>query len=727
MRRRSAVRALVALVVVSLVAGGWAFPVDAGAAVIVTASIDPTSKNFTPTTPIQVGDTDDTETFTVTGSSGLDVTDVYLDSGNDFSIAYEDCADNDFAISSTCTIQVDFTPASAGDDLSDTLNVVTSNALTDPSATLSGDGVDATASLAADADDDFGDVLVGTTSGTLGFTLTNDGYGDITVDSFASVDPDFSIDTDSCALETLAPADTCPVLVTFSPSLTGPQSSTLSIDYSAANASYSFNSATANVYGNGVEPDGAITPNDEPFDFGSVDEGDSAGPQTFTLTNDGTADLNVTSVSITGADDLDFTIDGTTDTCTGQTLSASGGTCTVDVTFTPTGMGERNAALEIESDASDSPDTAPLTGYAYATISMDPGSADFTPTDPVQVGETDGTETFTVTGSPSLDIILVELDTAVDFWIDSGDDGCTGHDFSLDDTCDIKVSFTPQSAGSLNDILYVTSSNAIGDPSATVDGDGADADATLTTGDGDAGSVPLGTTSGLLTYTFTNTGYGDVQAQGASVGDDFDVVTDNCDTVDVGPAGTCTVTLTFTPSTTGAHSSTVSVPFVDAGSLTATPNSPATAAISGTGTGPQPDAFVAKSPRGPYAGRGIVSPTLLVSQRVTRGIKAGGTAFFALRVRNIGPATESFKLKGILAGSSLLHAVIRRDGVDITSAVLAGTYTITNLAPGAKVTFHVVVTAGSGSPTTDEKSVKIRVRSVSHPNQQDVVMMRALR
>jgi hypothetical protein len=91
--------------------------------------------------------------------------------------------------------------------------------------------------------------------------------------------------------------------------------------------------------------------------FGSTAFGSSSSPQTVVMTNGGTSTLNISSISITGANTADF---GKTTTC-GSTLAASA-SCNIVVTFSPTANGTRSASVSVADNATGSPQTAALTG-----------------------------------------------------------------------------------------------------------------------------------------------------------------------------------------------------------------------------------------------------------------------------------------------------------------------------------------------------------------------------
>ncbi len=91
--------------------------------------------------------------------------------------------------------------------------------------------------------------------------------------------------------------------------------------------------------------------------FGSQSVNTTSAPQTVNLTNSGNTTLNITSISIGGTNGGDF---AQSNTC-GASV-ASGGGCTISVTFTPSATGTRVGTLTITDNASGSPQTVSLTG-----------------------------------------------------------------------------------------------------------------------------------------------------------------------------------------------------------------------------------------------------------------------------------------------------------------------------------------------------------------------------
>lgn len=94
--------------------------------------------------------------------------------------------------------------------------------------------------------------------------------------------------------------------------------------------------------------------------FGNRPVGNTSSAQSATLTNSGDANLTVNTIAASG----DF---AQTNNCgTLPVTLAPGGSCTITVTFTPTGSGTRSGAVTVTDTAADSPQQLALTGYSFA-------------------------------------------------------------------------------------------------------------------------------------------------------------------------------------------------------------------------------------------------------------------------------------------------------------------------------------------------------------------------
>jgi len=99
-----------------------------------------------------------------------------------------------------------------------------------------------------------------------------------------------------------------------------------------------------------IAPDIAVNPTSK--DFGDVYVDSSSSAQTFTVSNDGTADLVVGTITITGGGAGHFAIPN--DNCSGQTIAPTD-SATLQVVFSPTSTGTKTAQLSIPSNDPDEP------------------------------------------------------------------------------------------------------------------------------------------------------------------------------------------------------------------------------------------------------------------------------------------------------------------------------------------------------------------------------------
>jgi len=112
---------------------------------------------------------------------------------------------------------------------------------------------------------------------------------------------------------------------------------------------------TASAGGGGSTP--SVSLSSTSLSFGNQATGTSSNAQLVTLTNNGTAQLIINSITVMGGNTGDF---AQTNNCP-STLAANG-TCTISVTFTPTTTGSRNSVVSISDNALNSPQAINLTG-----------------------------------------------------------------------------------------------------------------------------------------------------------------------------------------------------------------------------------------------------------------------------------------------------------------------------------------------------------------------------
>jgi hypothetical protein len=174
--------------------------------------------------------------------------------------------------------------------------------------------------------------------------LTNRGNDTLSVSNIAFSGAGFS-QTNNCPA-TLAPAASCTFTVSFTPPAIGNFTGQLTVTNNAVGSPN-----LVNALGSGGVP--AATISTSSLTFSSQVLNSTSAPQSVTLANGGSADLQIASIQATG----DF---AQTNTC-GSTVPA-GGNCAVSVTFKPTAVGSRSGSLTITDNASSSPQTVLLGG-----------------------------------------------------------------------------------------------------------------------------------------------------------------------------------------------------------------------------------------------------------------------------------------------------------------------------------------------------------------------------
>jgi len=116
--------------------------------------------------------------------------------------------------------------------------------------------------------------------------------------------------------------------------------------------------------------------------------GTTSPDQTFAVVNEGSADLTVSAVVISGTNSADFT---TTTTCTAAPV-APGGQCIVGVRFAPTATGLRDAYVGVV-------DTAPLSPQSVRVSGSGSGPNAWAPTGAMSVARSDHTATLLSNGT----------------------------------------------------------------------------------------------------------------------------------------------------------------------------------------------------------------------------------------------------------------------------------------------------------------------------------------
>jgi len=450
----------------------------------------------------------------------------------------------------------------------------------------------------------FGNQLINTPSTTQTITLTNNTGSSIALTLPLTVSganaSDFAAapapagGTGACTA-TLAAAASCAIGVTYTPSVGGPESATVTVGYTYNNglSATAPGLQTVSVTGTGLAPTATLNPTTT-LNFPTpqpIATTSSALP--VTVSNTGTGNLSFTAApALSGANAGDFAIASGTTCANGGTLAPTA-TCTINITFTPTALGARTATLTITDNASNSPQTITITGTAVAAAPVATVTPLTVPFGNQLVTTTSGIQSVTVknTGNVNLNITAAPSfsgTNASDFAIASGTTCTNGASVTPNSTCVINVTFTPPAngTGSRTAALNIAD-NAAGSPqTVTLTGAGTVAPSAATVSPSTLTfTVQFVTTaSAAQAVTVKNTGGSNLTISatptfaGANASDFAAGTGTTCTNgASVTPNSTCVINVTFTPPAGASGSRTATLSIADSAT-----GSPQTVALSGT-------------------------------------------------------------------------------------------------------------------------------------------------
>ena len=398
---------------------------------------------------------------------------------------------------------------------------------------------------------------VGTKGAPKTITLTDNGTQPLLITGTGiAASGDFS-QTNNCGAAVL-PGASCTINVAFSPTATGSRTGTLSVSDNAGDSPQ-----TATLAGTGTPPPnpyGSLVP--ASADFGNQEVGTTSPAKTFNLTNNGGMPLVITGVTATP----DF---HETDNCPRSPSSvAPGGSCSIDVTFAPSARGSQTGTLSISDNATNAPQAASLSGTGVqAGAGLSPASLAF---GNQRVGTTSAGQNATLNNSGNEALAINGISTSGDF---NQTNNC-GSSLAAGRSCAITVTFSPTAPGSRTGTLSV-SDGASGSPhTISLSGTGTQAQVTLNPASLTFDAQDVKTTSPGQTITLSNTGNERLAISGISTSGDF--AQGNTCGQSVAAGAQCTINVSFTPTTAGARTGTLTI-------NDSAPGSPQTLPLAGKG------------------------------------------------------------------------------------------------------------------------------------------------
>ena len=397
---------------------------------------------------------------------------------------------------------------------------------------------------------------------------------------------------------------------------------------------------------------GVLTPGSASLDFGDMAVG-GAGTQSVSLTNTGTAAVNISNATISG---------GAAFTVVGANPSGKvpvGQSASVKIQFAPKSDSAATASLTITSDASDSPLTIPLSGIGtQAQLSATPSSINFG----TVVKGTSNSQTITLQNTGNTPLTFSQVTPSGTGFTITGISTSTV--IPPGGSVTFNVIFTPGSTATTSGTVTLTTNGTPSSLVITLSGAGSTAKANPGTGVLSASSTSL---------SFVNTAVGGTGAQSVSLTNTGTAAVNiSTATISSGAASFAIVGGSPSGSIPVGQSTSVQVQFAPksggavTGSMTITSDasdSPLTIPLSGTGT----QAHLSATPSSVNFGT------------VVRGTSNSQT----ITLQNTG-------------NSPLTFSQVTPSGTGFT---ITGISTSTVIPPGGSVTFNVIFTPGSTATT----------------------------
>ncbi len=286
-----------------------------------------------------------------------------------------------------------------------------------------------------------------------------------------------------------------------------------------------------------------VTPSIPSHDFGGIMVGSTSAAQSIDLRNTGASDLTISAISALPP----FTV-------TGPTLPITlpiGDSTTIMATFSPNSEGQALGEITIESDDQNSPTTISLAGEGLPPIvGIGVSQLDF---GGQRVGTTSGSQIVSVTNNGGVDVTISSVTAAAPFAVVQP----TNITIAPFDSAQFEVTFAPTAPGAALGDLVVTSDAAGSPTSIPLTGFGILGSLEVSPAALVFGDVRVALQSTSQPLTVQNTGDGPITITGIT-GPGI-AVDGAAFPVSLLPGAELTFEVTFTPSTAGPITGTLSI------------------------------------------------------------------------------------------------------------------------------------------------------------------------
>lgn len=527
---------------------------------------------------------------------------------------------------------------------------------------------------------DFGSKGVGTTSSAQTVVLTNTGTNPLLVTSittsgdFAETDSD----TAKCLGQTVTSGASCSMLVTFTPTQTGPRTGVLTVC-----GNLSGGNLTIALSGTGTSAS-AVTISPATLDFGAWPVNSTSTNLQVTVENTGTVAVPIAGVTVTAP----FVL--ASSTCTGSLAppstspTAPPAACQMEVAFSPTQAGPAAGTLTFTDSANTLTVALSGSGQALPTDNLSPTSLTFPGT---VDGQLSAAQVISLTNNGDLPLEGISIPALSGVFQTSNK--CTTQ-LVAHSSCEISVFFAPVQPGNQTGTLTIV--DAIRTQTLALSGVGLVPPAigvnpsSLT-----FAAQPVGQASAAQTVTVSNTGGAPMANIGFAISgqsaSEFSCGTAICSATNCGATlangASCTVQVIFTPSTAGGATAALVISSSSPGvSAESVPLTGAGQSLSGLSVQPAQLNFSVVAP-------GQSSPVQTVTVTNTGKVTVNSLALLA---------TAPFALANNTCAASLAAGASCTAGVVFSPTVngtFTGTLTVTSSLQSAPTTVPLSGTGGN--------------------------------
>lgn len=360
--------------------------------------------------------------------------------------------------------------------------------------------------------------------------------------------------------------------------------------------------------------------------FAAQNMGSTSSAQTLTVYNTGSIALTAAGIVTSG----DFS---ETDNCQTAPIAA-GGSCAIEVAFTPTEAGARTGQLTLSANVYAGQITVDLsgTGIANGAVTPSPANVNF---GNVTTGTTSAPLPVDVANASADAVPIHSISVSAPFVLASNSCGTTS--LAAQSDCQIQVEFAPTQTGAATGTL--TLNDGLGIQSVVLEGNGATPAAdSLSPGSLAFPQTIAGQVSAAQAVQLTNSGDAPLTSISAGVSAGFEISSNNCTTQLAGHAS-CAIAVAFDPTQAGAQNGTLTVS-----------DALRTQTVVLSGTGLAPPAISVSPSSLTFAGQ---QPGVASAPQTVTVVNSGGAAMANVGFQISGGGASSFAVSGTTCGATL--------------------------------------------------------------------------